>query len=223
MMDTEKTTLCRFGDDIVSYLYDELPARDRDIFEAHLPDCTSCTDEFAGTADVRFSVYEWHKEAFAPLATPQFARPYENEKARAGIFAAVAELLTFARPVFAMAAIAVVLGIALIAITFTRSDDRQVASNVEIPTPATQNPPQAVLPPLPEVTGTTAVPVMTAFTPAKAATRSQTPDRSTRKLPAKPQRDIQLQQASRAPVLTNDIDIEDDSLRLTDLFDEVGG
>lgn len=223
MMDNANTTeSCRHSDNIVSYLYDELAASERSTFETHLVDCTSCTDEFAAVADIRFSVYEWHREEFIPLATPQFSIPYEGDRARAGILSVVAELFTFSRPAFAMATIAVVLGIGLIAITLTRSDEQQIAANVEAPALSKETPTQAVLP-QPAVTVTTAAPVTSAFTPVKATVKPRTTERATRKPPVNTQRDDQQRQAVRAPVLTDEIDIEDDSLRLTDLFDEVGG
>ncbi len=189
----------------------------------HLVDCTTCTDEFAAVADSRFFVYEWHKEEFIPMATPQFSIPYAADEARVGILSAVAELFTFSRPAFAMAGIAVVLVVGLIALTFMRTDDQQIAANVEVPTPSRETSTQAVLPPQPAVTRTAVEPVTAEFSPAKATARPRTAGRSTRKTPANTQRDVQLQQARTAPVLTNDIDIEDDSLRLSDLFDEVGG
>jgi hypothetical protein len=48
--------MCQYSVSVVPYLYDELHPRETAIFEAHLEHCTTCTDEFAGLADARFSV-----------------------------------------------------------------------------------------------------------------------------------------------------------------------
>lgn len=74
-MNDIKQTPCAFNESIVSYMYDEMPARERDRFEDHLLECMSCTDEFAAIADARYGVYEWNKE-FTNIPTPQFVIPY---------------------------------------------------------------------------------------------------------------------------------------------------
>jgi hypothetical protein len=69
---------CLFGEQLVSYIYKELPAAGRDAFEVHLLDCSSCTDEFASISMSRLGVYEWHRDDFLPLETPVFTIPYER-------------------------------------------------------------------------------------------------------------------------------------------------
>ena len=71
---------CLFGEELVSYIYDELPAIERHAFEGHLLDCTSCTAEFAELSVSRLGVYEWHRDEFVPLETPQFAVPYATQE-----------------------------------------------------------------------------------------------------------------------------------------------
>jgi hypothetical protein len=77
-MNDIKQQNCAFGESIVSYLYDEMRAADRECFEDHLLTCTDCTDEFAAIADVRYGVYEWNKIEFVPMETPQITIPYEE-------------------------------------------------------------------------------------------------------------------------------------------------
>jgi hypothetical protein len=67
---------CLFGEELVSYIYDELPASERISFEEHLLNCSSCTSEFAELSMSRLGVYEWHRDEFVPLETPRFVIPY---------------------------------------------------------------------------------------------------------------------------------------------------
>lgn len=71
---------CLFGEELVAYIYDELPASGRASFEAHLLDCSGCTAEFAEISVSRLGVFEWHRDEFLPLATPTFAIPYQARK-----------------------------------------------------------------------------------------------------------------------------------------------
>jgi hypothetical protein len=67
--------LCGRADQIVAYIYGEIEGIPRTEFENHLRNCIDCTDEFAMISDARFSVFEWHKEVFVELPTPQFSIP----------------------------------------------------------------------------------------------------------------------------------------------------
>jgi Putative zinc-finger len=78
MLRNENTT-CGFEDEIVSYIYNELPTNDRRSFESHLSGCTACTDQFADVSDARFSIFEYQKEEFAGLPTPLISIPFSSE------------------------------------------------------------------------------------------------------------------------------------------------
>ena len=67
---------CLFGEELVSYIYDELQVAELHSFESHLLNCSSCTAELAELSMSRLGVYEWHRDEFAPLETPRFAIPY---------------------------------------------------------------------------------------------------------------------------------------------------
>jgi len=69
---------CLFGEELVSYIYGELPSSGRSAFEEHLLNCGDCTNEFAVVSMSRLGVYEWHRDDFMPLETPVFAIPYER-------------------------------------------------------------------------------------------------------------------------------------------------
>lgn len=69
---------CLFGEELVSYIYGELPTAKHNAFESHLLNCSACTAEFADMSMSRLGVFEWHRDEFLPLATPHFVIPYEK-------------------------------------------------------------------------------------------------------------------------------------------------
>ena len=98
---------CLFGEELVSYIYDELPAGERHSFEGHLLNCSSCTAEFAELSMSRLGVYEWHRDEFVPLVTPRFAIPYSTpEPAYSWLDAIGGFIFTPARLSFAGGALA---------------------------------------------------------------------------------------------------------------------
>jgi hypothetical protein len=98
---------CLFGEELVSYIYDELPTPERHSFENHLLNCSSCTSEFADLSMSRLGVYEWNRDEFIPLETPRFAIPYAMSDTRVSWLDAVRGfILTPARLSFAGGALA---------------------------------------------------------------------------------------------------------------------
>lgn len=71
---------CSSGEELVTYLYDEMDAQASSNFESHLADCESCTGEFARISFARLDAYEWNRDEFASLATPRIVIPYVNAK-----------------------------------------------------------------------------------------------------------------------------------------------
>jgi anti-sigma factor RsiW len=215
--------MCEYSDNVVAYLYDELPAREASIFEAHLGHCTTCTDEFAAVADTRFSVYEWHKEEFVPLATPRFVVP--AEPVRTSVWAQIGELFASARPSLAFAGGLAVLAIAVIAgFLALRPTGTEVASNVAVPQ---QNSPESkpAAPPIdrPVTVDAPAAPFHTVPVKGRPVAKPSQGARKAIVRQIEPVPASGLRQARKVPVLSQDIEIEDESLRLADMFDEVGG
>ncbi len=216
--------LCESAEGVVPYLYQEMAEHEVNVFETHLAGCSSCTDEFAAVADARFSVYEWHKEEFVPLATPHFTVP-SDVPARIGVFAQIAAI--FARPSFAAAgAFAILLMLTLVAFNLFRRTEQQIASNVAVPEVRTTTAEVVTTAALPKVEDVADVePVAIKTEPIRPYKVSKVKTQVVPK--ASKAKDIgsdeQLRQARRAPALSNDVELEDESLRLTDLFDEVGG
>ncbi len=75
MLDNGNNSNCRFSDEMVSYIYDEIDSSSRILFETHLSGCTNCTDEFAAISNARLSVFEWQRDDFAHIPTPVFTIP----------------------------------------------------------------------------------------------------------------------------------------------------
>ena len=69
---------CAFAEQTVSYLYGEVNAVEKTVFETHLKSCAACSEEFAGFGAIRSSISEWRNEEFLSLATPSIEIPYEN-------------------------------------------------------------------------------------------------------------------------------------------------
>ena len=220
---------CPLTNEIVSYMYGELGGKAEYDFETHLADCTVCTDEFAAVSDPRFSVFEWKREAFDPLPTPSFQLPYEAPVPTidTGLIAAVKAWGQGLRvPLAVAAAVILVIGIGLIVFVTIGKKEESVAvsetkeviqPSVKLDEPAaTLAPP--VTDPQPNVaeikrySKQTAKPTQTSTVRQKRV--FQTPSVVAEKAPSKVQ---------KAPALTAYQDNDDDSLRLAELFDEVGG
>ena len=78
MKDSASSINCGLSDNIVAYMYGELPSPEVSAFESHLADCQTCIDEFAEVSASRYEVYEWRKLEFDPMKTPVISIPYET-------------------------------------------------------------------------------------------------------------------------------------------------
>ena len=214
---------CGFEHEIVSYMYDELGAADRTRFETHLVDCTSCTDEFAAVSLSRFSVFEWQKEEFAHLATPDIVIPYEAGTVAVesgGWFAGFAEIFALARsPLVVGAAFAVVLGIGFIGFNLVGTGGNEIASNI-VPPVVTEQKPVVIVDEDP-IAPDEIRPVTTESRDTRPKVARQTsPSRRVVENRSVPN---PTRQARRAPVLGDLADDDEDSLRLSDMLDGIGG
>lgn len=73
-----KNSTCAFAEQTVAYLYGEIDAQEKTLFETHLTSCAACAEEFAGFGAVRSSVIHWRDEEFLSLETPPIEIPYEK-------------------------------------------------------------------------------------------------------------------------------------------------
>lgn len=76
----QNDSTCAFAEQIVSYLYGEVNAKEKTVFETHLNSCVACSDEFADFNSVHSSVIEWRNEEFLSLETPSIEIPYEKPR-----------------------------------------------------------------------------------------------------------------------------------------------
>lgn len=69
---------CNLAEEIVSYIYDELGAENKSVFERHLINCESCADEVGNLGELSFSIRDWRDVEFSSLQTPKIVIPYET-------------------------------------------------------------------------------------------------------------------------------------------------
>jgi anti-sigma factor RsiW len=230
MFGTKSTYNCEYATAAVEYVYGEMSAARTDQFESHLAGCDACIAEIAAVSEARFEVFEWRKLAFDPLKTPAIRIPYaEPIAARVGLAGRLFQLFTPARlaagGAFAAAFVALLTWLAFSAAD-PAATGTTLAGNTS-PAPAA---------PVMEVTS---VDSTSALQPRLADELK--PDRAistTRavqakaKAPvrvAKPQLAMDKQPAQRntvrrntAPTLSGYAAEEDSSLRLAQVFDEIG-
>ena len=223
---------CGLGDEIVSYIYSELAALDRERFESHLVSCTACTDEFAAIADARYSVFDWRKREFAALETPAIVIPYDRadiQTDRIGAFAAFGEMVRSWRLAFATGLIAIA-AVTVLTLGYLSTPQQVTVSSV----PSQINVPDAVQDvaseqkqvalPQPEIESVNHVDLRP-FTVRPVKAHAVKPVvRARTILPASTVADQTVKSGvNKPPVLSNYEENEDKSLRLADLFDtEVG-
>lgn len=224
---------CGFEHEIVSYIYDELGVAERTRFETHLVDCGSCTDEFAAVSFSRFSVFEWQKEEFAHLATPEIVIPYESKKAiveSAGWFTGLSEIFAFARsPLAVGAAFAVIAAVGFIGFNLVETGSSEIASNIVVPPVVVEQ--KIEMPRVSDLPGAVVDEDSVESNdvrPVTAASRLVRPKVARQTSPSRrvvEDRSVPnpTRQARRAPVLSDLGDDDEDSLRLSDMFDEIGG
>ena len=244
-----KKQTCGFADEIVAYIYDEIDRAERTKFESHLAGCAVCTDEFAGLSNARFSVFEWRREEFAHLATPEIDIPYPAKQSsaatdvRAGFLDGVRELLTLAgwSSVVAVAvALVVCIGLGFVAMNYL-GGSQQIANDLNkqiVPPVETQNTQIATVSPEiaskkeinPTATTTNTADKTTTnreIRPVRASVANQRPGfgknlTASNQTPGNTAVNGRVQPKRKAPALTEYADDGDKSLRLADLFDEVG-
>ncbi len=81
MLDSRKSDPnCSFAENVVSYLYDEMPRGEKLEFEQHLHGCLSCGEELGAFSVVSNSIQTWRDAEFAGAQAPQISRSlYELE------------------------------------------------------------------------------------------------------------------------------------------------
>jgi len=111
MFDRNHNSNENHGAELVSYIYGELDERSRNAFESHLSECVECAMELSAFADARLGLIEWRRADFDHLATPELvireAAPIRTvaEPKKVGFFAGLTEAI-FSLPLFAKTGVA---------------------------------------------------------------------------------------------------------------------
>lgn len=74
------TSSCERASLIPEYIYQELNEKSRLEFERHYAECAPCSAELNGMANAHLAVMQWRDEAFASLPTPKFVIPYREDR-----------------------------------------------------------------------------------------------------------------------------------------------
>jgi hypothetical protein len=243
MLDRNHNSTGNHGHDLVSYIYDELDSSARNAFETHLAICDECAIELAAISDARVGVVEWRREDFEHLATPvvmlsevQPAAGPVNSVESIGVFSGLLETIRSLSPVgragAAVAALLLIAGLVYLG-TGLRTTNEQVASDnhSQSRTPATIEQPKSVGDPEfaareeDDFSSKDKPEERRIARPQNAPKRQMAATNTTRKRVEDPAyRKLGLETAVRTQPRLNSFDEEDDnSLRLTDLFAEVGG
>ena len=250
MLSNNNHSTCAFGEQIVSYIYDEASAKERHEFESHLPNCLSCAEEIAGFGLVRSSISEWRKDEFFTLESPALEipalRPVVVASEKNSWFDEFRKLFSIS-PAWATGFAALILSIGLVWIFFGSSQNDFVASNksVEVPTVApivvnktveqpkeekvSVNPKDEKVTDVPKNDLTTEQkPVLPKNQVVKASNtapkvKSVTPKTNNSMAVNKSNKNNKSNTAQKqsAPTLTEMKDDEDNSLRLSEIFDEI--
>ena len=261
---------CRFAEELVSYLYDEINSADKIKFEKHLDKCSTCDQELAAFGFVRSSITNWREENFSILENPKIEIHYPGKQKTIETAINSSEplsLTTRLRDLFtlsptwatAFAALIVFIGLTIVVFNFSKSSDFAeikidnptndltaiTETNTEV---AEQNLPENEKPipskdstkpdlvreikpenisepnekisPLPKKISESVSDKSPKF--KKIIRENRKPNE---KITAKSNKETNIPEVrvtTDAPKLTNFADDEDDSLRLADLFDEVG-
>lgn len=79
MLNNNHQFVCRYADEIVAYIYDEISTRDKSAFENHLAHCSNCAAEVADFSSIQTAFADWRETEFAPLQSPQIIIPFANK------------------------------------------------------------------------------------------------------------------------------------------------
>lgn len=242
---------CEFAEEIVSYLYNEMVEAEKSRFETHLSNCSLCADEVADFTSVRSSILEWRNEEFAVLPTPEFEIPFETKtqnpvaaEVSRPWYIAVRDFFTLS-PMWmtastAMAVLAICVGLVFVTINALKdkpdfAQEKEKVKPVSSPTTAVNKTETTVSNSGQTNTNSTQMP--TTKVDSSSTKTPATPIKIVDRQPVKPQNSNTKRNVSpnvvnkpnsspktkngKLPSLTGD-DEEDNSLRLSDLFDEIG-
>ena len=223
---------CSLGGDILAYLYDDLSPGVRERFESHLESCPRCIDEFAELSDARYSVYEWKNVEFAPLETPRFVIPTERVPAAGSWIDAVRAVFAWNGAAALAGALAILIfGIFGFSLIYDPAEP-SIAENVETVPPTVNTSPEIIIPSFDSEESGIEAPESEPVPAARTALRTSAVrkpletviTKTVRKAPAVPAQ-VRITTANRrlesSPTLSQYAEDSDESLRLSDIFDDL--
>lgn len=238
---------CAFAEQIVSYLYNETNAKEKSAFDAHLNNCSTCADELAGFGFVRSSIVEWKNTEFSSLETPPIEIPYplavSTEKQS---WLGELRKLFALSPAWSMVVAAIAVCVGLTFLVFNFSNKNEVAKdNKPIESVVSPIVEKQIAPPIKDTSDETAIKtpaeklqkpsktapqvvsanqiVKASNNPPKNKSVKQNSDNLANIRKIKGDKNMLAVQKQSVPKLHNLEEEEDNSLRLADLFAEVGG
>ena len=241
MLDRNHNSNGNHDGDLISYIYGEMNEQARNAFESHLERCDECALELGAMSDARLGVAEWRRNDFDHLATPEILVP-QAEKVRVavmtrekiGFFAGLAELIGSVS-VFTKAGVGLATAALLVASIYFSLPALHSGNEVanEKPKAETQAQPEAGLsnlsqPQKTEISKDTDV--KRVEEPSKITKHNVVPSKpviSSRQVAVRVAKDKNLnrlgpEQAKAALRLNSFDEDEDQTLRLSDLFSQVG-
>ena len=230
-MEAHEKKFCGHGNDILAYLYNEAPISDREAFEMHLANCGTCIDNFAEISQARFPVYEWKKLEFEALPTPEIVIPFTSAAAQISWIGKLKAALSFnpglsAAGAFAALLIAFGVGYTFLVESLIDVDVAEVVAPIPSVSPVRTAADQSKTSSDASITVEEELP--RELPPIQRAKREVVPVRTERTAvrPKSNRKDVINEAQPRlditVPVLSAVEDVEDDSLRLADMFDEIG-
>ena len=229
------------GFEFLSYIYGELDETARNIFEEHLVGCDDCTFELAAYSDARLGVIEWRREDFDHLESPAIVIPWVSEKdsaesvyepvgALSRFIEAVSSFPLFAKAGMGLTAAALAIGVFYFVINSPSEKTKEVAANKSAETKPFVAPNDR---PSEDNTGAVAI-NKEESSPKEIRNIAARPERVRRSVVAvkenyrqQPVRRSETASANKAviksaPTLSSVQEEKDSSLRLADLFAEIG-
>lgn len=241
----ENNSKCERSEQLVEYLYDEFDSASRIKFEEHLGDCKVCAEEITAFAAVRSGIGEWRDRLFEPISLPEFEpgafssnAAVITESAESGLFERFRKFID-AVPVWTAVPAMAILLIGFGVFYFSSAFQQTNSIAVNAPTDTGNFVPEA-----PQKMPVDAKTENEAVESESSAATLPEPKIEKAEIPSNPEKTIRprkrslktapavvpdnsvketpVQAVKEIPKLTNFTEYEDDSIRLSDLFDEVG-
>lgn len=240
-----QNSTCEYAEQIAAYVYDEFDDTQKTGFESHLQNCRSCADELTDLSSVHFSIQEWKTIDFDPLPTPIFTLPNESKTVaeKSSWYEDIKAFFKFSPAFLTAAAAVLVLSLGMIWIIANSSKTQNVAQNdnKHVQTPdlqkkveqdskiqevASESDSEKLDEKLPNIlpNQTKDKSLKNVSLPVKTTERKRvltTLDKPSA-LTVASVNNHQARNKNDIPSLNLDKDEEEDSLRLSDLFEEVG-